>query len=215
MRRSLMARVGYIVCVCLCIVASACLFVLRDELRWERETLNRSYTMLMDHEVARADAQITMLDTGLLGRLRTWRGWKNPYERLLRGTIKIEQGEYAQAIRYLQESQDACIKGGFNGSICHALNAEILFRQANASILSRQRRSINAAIAYYERGLRLQPDDAYAKKSLDWLKVFEEHTQDAREKDKEKGKGISRERSDMLEKESNPGDGEGAMRKGY
>lgn len=213
MRKSLMMRVGYIVCVCLCIVASACLFVLRDELQREREALNQSYAMLIDHGVASADAQITMLDTLLLGRLRAWIGWRNPYERLLRGTIKIEQGEYAQAIHYLEESQDACTKGRFDGNVCKALNAEILFRQANASMFNRKRRAYHIAIAYYEQGLRLQPDDVYAKKSLDWLKVLEERIKDVPEKEGEKS--LSRKRFDMFEKEINPVDGGGVMRKGY
>lgn len=212
MRKLLMMRGGYIVCVCMCVVASACLFVLRDELRWEREALDRSYAMLMDHEVAAADLQITALDTLLLGQLRVWRNWRNPYERMLRGTIKIEQGEYAQAIRYLEESRNTCAKQEFDGMICNSLSAETLFRQANASMFSRQRRARNMAMKYYEQGLLIRPDDAFAKKSLDWLKVLQENAEEGEGKGNknEPGRG-----NNTFEKQTQPGHGDGAMRKGY
>lgn len=211
MKRSLIIHVGYMVCICMCIVISACLFVLRDELRRERETLNRSYDMLMDHEVARADLQIATLNTLLLGQLRTWRNWKNPYERLLRGTIKIEQGEYAEAIRYLEESRTTCMKHGFDGMICSALSAETLFRQANALMSSRQRRALNMAVIYYEQGLLIKSDDVFAKKSLDWLKVFEENVEEGEDKDQSPSRGY-----DVFEKkQTKQGDGGGTMRKGY
>lgn len=212
MRRSLVVRGGYVVCVCMCVMVSACLFVLRDELRWEREALDRSYAMLMDHEVAAADLQIEALDTLLLGQLRAWRNWRNPYERLLRGTIKIEQGEYAQSIRYLEESRDICAKHGFDAMICKALNAEVLFRQANASMFSRQKRARNMAMKYYEQGLLIHPDDAFAKKSLDWLKVLQENAEEG----EDKGNKNEPSRGDnTFEKQTQPGQGGGTMRKGY
>ena len=208
MRVSRIMRVGYVVCVCACAIAAALLFVLRDELRWEREVLDRSYTMLMDHEVVHAATLVTTLDSLLLGRLRAWRNWRNPYERLLRGTIKMEQGEYAQAIRYLEESITSCASGGFDAMRCRQLNAEMLFRQGNAAMLGRQRHKFTVAIAYFEKGLLLHPDDVFAKKSLEWLKLTEE------EAEQKKGDKSPSRASDVYEKKGQTGEG-GNMREGY
>jgi len=204
-------RMGYVLFVCVCVIAAAILFVLRDELRWEREALDRSYMMLMDHEVARADTQLATLDTLLLGQLRTLMNWKDPYELLLRGTIKVEQGDYASAIRYLHESHSACVQGQFDRIMCNVLEGEVLFRQANAFIFTRQRRSLNMAMKYYEQGLLIDPDDVFAKKTLDWLKVLQENAEEGEDsQDKDSGRG-----NDVLDKGQRPGHGSGAARKGY
>ncbi|MDP3778612.1 MAG: hypothetical protein Q8R30_01010 [bacterium] len=183
----------------------------RDELRWEREALDRSYEMLMDHDVAPADMQISVLDTLFLGQLRIWMNWRDPYERLLRGTIKVEQGDYGSAIRYLHESHGACVRGRFDRFICKALDAEILFRQANASIFSRQRRALNMAMKYLEQGLLIDSDDVFAKKTLDWLKILQENAEEGQDsRDNDPGHGDKK-----LDKNQKPGQGGGAMRKGY
>ncbi len=210
MKVSRMMRVGYILCVCICVIASACLFVLKDELEWERIVLDRSYLMLMEHGVAHADATIATLDSLILARVRAWSNWPDPYERLLRGTIAIEKGEYGQAIRYLQESREACMSRRFGAIVCRQLGAEILFRQANALMVIRQKRSINAAIAYFEQGLLLNSDDVLAKKSLEWLKIMEENT-DGEKKDSGPHRG-----SGTFEKNQGESkEGGGMMRKGY
>ena len=209
-KKSLIMRIGYVLFVCVCVVAAASLFVLRDELRREREVLDRSYMMLMDHEVARADMQLVMLDTLLLGQLRALMNWKNPYERLLRGTIKVEQGDYALAIRYLHESFGACVQGRFD-RICNVLEGEVLFRQANAFIFTRQKNSLNTAMKYYEQGLLIDPDDVFAKKTLDWLKILQENAEEGQDsQDKDPGRG-----NDAMDKGQRPGQGSGAVRKGY
>ena len=207
MRISLMMRAGYVVCVCACVIAAAFLFVLRDELRWEREVLDRSYAMVRDHEVAHADALVATLDSLMLGKLRAWRNWRNPYERVLRGAIKMEQGEYAQAIHYLEESIASCGRGGFDAMLCRQLNAEILFRQGNAAMLGQARHAFTIAVKYFEKGLLLQPDDVYAKKSLEWLKLTEENA------DQEKGKKNLNRGEDVYEKKGQTGSGN--MREGY
>ena len=208
MRIPLMMRVGYVVCVCACMIAAAFLFVIRDGLRWEREVLDRSYEMLMNHEVAHADIFLTTLDSLLLGRLRAWRNWKNPYERMLRGTIKMEQGEYVQAIRHLEESNVSCVRGRFDAMQCKQLNAEILFRQGNAAMLGRQRNAFTIASKYFEKGLLLQPDDVFAKKSLEWLKLTEEHAnQKNGDKDPKRGSGVYEKKNQVEEGKK--------MREGY
>lgn len=211
MRKSLVMRMGYILCVCVCVIIAGGLFVLRDELRWEREALDQSYNMLMNHEVARADIQITALDALLLGQLRIWMDWRDPYERLLRGTIKLEQGDYMLAIRYLHESHTACLHGGFDRILCNALEGEVLFRQANASIFSRQRRALNMAMTYLEQGLLIDSDDVFAKKTLDWLKVLEENAEKEQDsQDNEPGRGDK-----ALDSKEKPGQGGSTVRKGY
>jgi len=197
----------------MCLIASAGFFVLRDELRWERDVLDRSYTMMLDHEVAAADAQLTLLDTLILGQLRIWRNWRNPFERMLRGTIKIEQGEYGVAVRYLDEARSTCDREAFDHVLCTMLSGELFFREANAMMSSRQKRAWNVAITYYESGLLIDPDDVLAKKSLDWLKVHEENTEDGQDSNKDK-QGPDRS-GDELQKNAKPGNSGGGMRKGY
>ncbi|MDP3770063.1 MAG: hypothetical protein U1A25_01125 [Candidatus Sungbacteria bacterium] len=184
-RRIWLLRAVYATAVCagtiLCIVS----FLVYDQMQQEVETLERAYALVYDQYAQEADVLLAKLDTTPLGRFRAWVGYEHPYTLVLRGTVKIERGEYGEAIRYLSKSREACTDTRFGAWFCQEFRAEVLFRMGNASMLLWQNRAFTQAMKYFEQGLMLQPDDTSAKKSLEWLKLFEEEIEKG---EKEKGK---------------------------
>ena len=103
-----------------------------------------------------------------------------------------------------------CTNERFGTAFCKALGAEALFRMGNASMLRQEDRAFTQAMKYFEQGLLRQPDDVFAKKSLEWLKLADEETE---KKMKEKGKQADR-GPRLFEKQKESSDGQ-KPRKGF
>lgn len=188
-RKMLFLCIAYIAGVCGLAAVSVVSFLAYREILREVETLEKAHRLLEDRYAADADVLLAELDTTPLGRFRKWAGREHPYTLMLRGTVKIEQGEYGEAIRYLSRSRDVCTGERFEIAFCEVLGAEALFRMGNASMLRWQNKAFTQAVRHFEQGLLRQSDDISAKKSLEWLKLLEEELEKG---EKEKGQQVNR-----------------------
>jgi len=166
----------------LLVAASVIMVWISGALDYERQVIEHAHALLLASDVMRAEQLLAELEHSLIGRFRTRSGREHPVFLMLRGTVKAELGEYNEALRYFSQSIETCA-----GQRCDVVEAEAYFRKGNVAMLRWQDRAFNQAMYYYEQGLALRPDDPGAKKSLEWLKVFEEEMRAGAKKEKDAG----------------------------